>query len=63
MENLACSILFEDCVFDSDPLSKIYVKEFPPLYVGIGWKKQRIFTEDAKQFIRFAKSLACEVDV
>ena len=63
MENLACSILFEDCVFDSDPLSKIYVKEFPPIYVGIGWKKKRIFTEDAKQFIHFAKSLACEADV
>ena len=60
VENLASTVFFEDCVFDSDLFSKIYVKEFSPLYVGIGWKKKRAITEDAKKFIRFAESLACK---
>lgn len=63
VENLASTVLFADCVFDSDPISKIYVKEFPTIYVGIGWKKKRTFTEEEKQFIRFAESLACKVDM
>ena len=63
VEKLASTVFFEDCVFDSDPISKIYVKEFPTIYVGIGWKKKRTFTEEEKKFIRFAESLACKVDM
>ena len=63
VENLASTVLFEDCIFDSDPISKIYVKEFPSVYVGIGWKKKRTFTKEAKKFIHFAESLACENDL
>lgn len=63
VEKLASTVFFEDCVLDSDLLSKVYVKEFSPIYVGIGWKKKRTFTEEEKKFIRFAESLACKVDM
>lgn len=63
VENLASTVLLEDCVFDSDQIATIQVAEFTPTYVGIGWKKKRIFTKEAKQFIRFAESLVCKDDL
>ena len=63
VENLSSTVLFEDCVLDSDLFSKIHVKEFPTIYVGIGWKKKRAITKDAKKFIHFAESLACKGDM
>ena len=63
VENLAATILLEDCVFDTDQISTIQVAEFAPTYAGIGWKKKRTFTKEVQKFIRFAETLACKDDL
>lgn len=56
-QNLAVSILIEDCITPQDNCTAVSIEGFSPITIGLGWKKSRYLTSDATKMIKFIGSL------
>jgi len=56
-EDLAVSILIEDCIAGQDDCRLIPIEEFGDITIGLGWKQGRLMTSDTVTMIEFMDTI------